>query len=124
MRTSRPRVERRTPEAGKYRKLYKTPGWRSLRRRKLKTNPLCERCEAKGFVVPATVVNHRIPHKGDLKLFWDWDNLESACADCHDGPIQSEERTGRPNDRVGYVTDVLDCGLPADNRHPFFGRNG
>ena len=27
--------------------------------------------EAQGRVVPATVVDHVVPHRGDQKLFWD-----------------------------------------------------
>lgn len=114
------RDTRRSPEATAWRRLYSTPAWRSLRARKRRENPLCERCEAHGFVIAAAAVNHRIPHKGDLVLFFDYANLQSVCTACHDGPIQSEERTGSPNDRVGYQTAVRASGLPSDPRHPFF----
>ena len=38
--------------------------WREARVTFLAAHPKCERCGA-----PATVVNHRTPHRGDLKLF-------------------------------------------------------
>ncbi|WP_236555108.1 hypothetical protein [Novosphingobium sp. 9U] len=48
--------------------------WKKARVAFLDANPLCIGCEAKGRAVPATVVNHRTPHRGDLKLFWDRKN--------------------------------------------------
>lgn len=58
----------------------------------LTKKPLCERCEAKGRVTPANVVNHRERHQGDLVLFFDPRNHESVCKRCHDRDIQREER--------------------------------
>ena len=69
--------------------------WQKARRAYLDAHPLCARCEASGRVVAATVVHHRIAHKGDTSLFWERDNWEAVCQPCHDGPIQSEERTKR-----------------------------
>ncbi|MCQ0986025.1 HNH endonuclease [Jiella sp. LLJ827] len=65
--------------------------WREARAEFLTKHPTCTRCGA-----PATVVNHRTPHKGDRKLFWSRSNWEAVCKPCHDGPIQSSERTDRP----------------------------
>lgn len=61
--------------------------WEKARTGFLAKHPRCARCGS-----PATVVNHRIPHRGDRKLFWDRNNWEPVCAACHNGPIQSEER--------------------------------
>jgi len=58
--------------------------WQKARKTHLAKNPLCVHCLAKGFVVAATVVDHRIPHKGDQKLFWDTSNWDSCCKTCHD----------------------------------------
>jgi 5-methylcytosine-specific restriction protein A len=113
------RPDQRSPEAAAYRKLYNTAQWRALRKRQLQDQPLCERCRAKGFLVAATVVNHRKPHKGDPALFSDPDNLQSACQPCHDGPIQAEEATGKASSRVGYSNAVDRDGLPTDPRHPW-----
>ena len=62
--------------------------WREARAAFLRAHPTCTRCGA-----PATVVNHKIPHRGDQKLFWSRSNWEAVCSPCHNGPIQSEERS-------------------------------
>ncbi len=68
-----------------YRKLYASSWWRKLRALKLSKNPVCQGLP---FGEPcrswATVVHHRIDHKGDTKLFCDLANLESLCTACHD----------------------------------------
>jgi len=61
--------------------------WEQARADFLAAHPTCNRCGA-----PSTVVNHVIPHKGDMKLFWRRSNWEAVCKPCHDGPIQSQER--------------------------------
>jgi 5-methylcytosine-specific restriction endonuclease McrA len=55
-------------------------------------NRLC----ACGCGRPATIVHHKVPHKGDLKLFWRRSNWMPACQPCHDGPLQSQERRAEP----------------------------
>lgn len=102
----------RSPEAQAYRRLYRTARWLKLRAQKLAEEPLCERHKAKGKVVPATVVNHQEPHKGNTTLFYDYDNLESVCAECHDNVIATEER-------LGYSKEIGDDGWPVDPRNPF-----
>ena len=47
-------------------------------------DPLCAFCQAEGKLVPATVVDHIIQHRGDQRLFWDQSNWESLCKECHD----------------------------------------
>lgn len=61
--------------------------WREARAAFLAVNRTCVRCGA-----PATVINHKTPHKGDRALFWRRSNWEAVCAPCHNGPVQSEER--------------------------------
>ena len=51
--------------------------WREARAIFLKQHPLCAFCQAEGKIVPATVVDHIIPHRGDQRLFWDQTNWES-----------------------------------------------
>lgn len=58
--------------------------WRKYRERYLQEHPLCVPCGEKGRVTAATVVHHRVPHKGDQVLFWDPNNHEASCAPCHD----------------------------------------
>lgn len=106
------RRHQRSDEATEYRKLYKLAAWRRLRIVQLTSQPLCDRCERQGKTVAATVVNHVQPHKGDKARFFDPANLQSLCAPCHDGAVQSEERRG-------YSTETGPDGYPADPRHPF-----
>ena len=47
------------------------PRWRRARAAFLARHPLCAACRAQGRVVPATVVDHVVPHRGDQRLFWD-----------------------------------------------------
>ncbi len=58
--------------------------WRVARVAWLKNHPLCVFCEKDGKIVAANVVDHIIPHKGDMKLFWDSaNNWQSLCDVCH-----------------------------------------
>ena len=71
--------KREKPSAG----LYHCRRWRKARLAFLAKNPLCVACEAEGKVTVATVVDHVVPHRGDLGLFWDVGNWSSLCARCH-----------------------------------------
>lgn len=108
------RPDYRSEAARLYRKLYNLPIWRGkhgLRQQQLTKQPLCERCLKAGRITPATVVNHRTPHKGNWSLFIDPNNHESACKPHHDGDIQSEEIHG-------YSKAIDASGWPVDERHP------
>ena len=61
--------------------------WDKERQAYLAVHRTCVRCGA-----PSIIVNHIVPHKGDMELFWDRKNWEATCKPCHDGPIQREER--------------------------------
>lgn len=39
----------------------------------------------------AIIVDHIIPHRGDMKLFWDEDNWQSLCKHCHDVKTAKED---------------------------------
>lgn len=84
--------------------------WQQARSGYLKLHPLCVYCKQIGRVSPATVVDHKIPHRGDMTLFWDKDNWQSLCDTCHSSIKQQEESTGT----------VRGCdlsGVPVDARH-------
>ncbi len=66
--------------------------WAKARASYLLSHPLCVMCEAEGRTTMATVVDHRIPHKGDQAMFWDVNNWQSLCAHHHNSHKQSEER--------------------------------
>lgn len=85
--------------------------WQQARIPFLRDNPVCVRCEQSGIFTPATVVDHIIPHRGDMTLFWDSDNWQTLCKSCHDKKTNREDKQfayqglGR-----GMVTLV--CGPP------------
>ena len=60
----------------------------------LQKEPLCRYCTAAGDVVEATVVDHVIPHRWDVELFWHGE-LQSLCTTHHNGSKQAEEHGGR-----------------------------
>lgn len=65
--------------------------WRKARETYLRANPLCARCADAGRVTPATVVDHKIPHKGDSALFWDSGNWQALCRSCHNKKTYHED---------------------------------
>ncbi len=72
--------------------LYQRASWKHLRAHQLATQPLCEFCLITEDVTEADTVDHKTPHKGDLKLFLDPNNLQSLCSPCHSGHKQRIER--------------------------------
>ncbi|MFD1951881.1 HNH endonuclease [Sphingomonas arantia] len=72
-----------------WRKWYKLARWQKLRMHILKRDlftcqwPGCGRIEADTSLL---VADHRRPHRGDERLFWDERNLQCLCKPCHDGP--------------------------------------
>lgn len=65
------------------RDLYASPEWKAGRRQHLNANPWCVECLKTGRHKPATHVDHRTPHRGDLRLFWDRSNWDGLCHRCH-----------------------------------------
>jgi 5-methylcytosine-specific restriction protein A len=70
------------------------PRWRRARGAYLACHHLCVPCQAAGQVVPATVVDHIVPHRGDPVLYWDQGNWASLCKRCHDAKTAREGRWG------------------------------
>lgn len=108
----------RTPEAAEYRKLYQSKQWRILREQALLRDLF--KCQHKGCNAQlkrgrsnprSAVVHHVKPHKGNLDLFFDLDNLQSVCWACHSGDIQSIENRG-------FDVTIGDDGWPIDPQHP------
>ena len=87
---------------------YNTAHWKRMREQQLRTQPLCARCPTP---TPATVADHKAPHRGDPALAFDPDNLQSLCAGHHSARKQMEEVHG-------YDPGVGDDGWPADPQHP------
>lgn len=65
--------------------------WRKLSKQYLRKHPMCVRCMAEGRYVPATVVDHIIPHRGDKNLFWNESNWQALCKPCHDRKTWTED---------------------------------
>ena len=73
--------------------------WQKEREAYLIRNPLCENCLNKHDVIrAATEVDHIIPHKGDMRLFWDTDNWQGLCKSCHSKKTAKDQ--GNKNGRV------------------------
>ena len=46
-------------------------------------HPTCLECSKQGRLTAANVVDHVIPHRDNLTLFWDVDNWQPLCTRCH-----------------------------------------
>jgi 5-methylcytosine-specific restriction enzyme A len=68
--------------------------WQKARAGYLRSHPLCRRCEQRGDLTPATVVDHIVPHRGDRDLFWRSDNWQPLCKPCHDRKTATEDGGG------------------------------
>ena len=83
-----------------------------MRERQLRKMPYCQCPYHRHSREPAQVVDHKIPHRGDPRLFWDTSNLQSMAKECHDRYKQSEERGGAGfkvgSDEQGYSLDPDD----------------
>lgn len=113
MRKSKKQI--RADSAG-YGHLYDLPAWESLRReafqRDALTCALCGRvCVGRYPAASSPVCDHIRPHRGDLRLFLDPDNLQTLCKDCHDRAKQGQEARG-----YSLATDA--DGWPLDPCHP------
>jgi|TARA_X000001388_G_scaffold64764_1_gene51004 5-methylcytosine-specific restriction endonuclease McrA len=97
--------------------------WQKARLVWLAEHPLCAECKRHGRVTPATVVDHKVPHRlgqalasgcklaiaAARKLFWDRKNWQSLCKQCHDSYKQRVEKSGEPG--------CSDDGIPRNASH-------
>jgi len=74
-----------------WRKWYKSPRWLKIRKLYLAQNPLCAECEKLGRTVPATILDHIIPHRGNEALFFEPTNRAGLCKRCHDSKTRRGE---------------------------------
>ena len=58
--------------------------WERARLLFLSEHPLCLGCEAVGVVEAATIVDHVVPHRGDMEAFWNESGWQACCAWHHD----------------------------------------
>ena len=74
---------------GIYKRFYASIQWRRCREAYKKSQGyLCERCKAKGLLVPATEVHHIVPltpqNINDPSITLSFSNLMAVCERCHD----------------------------------------
>lgn len=84
--------------------------WAAARADYLDEHPLCVHCAKKrNMIVPATVVDHIQPHKGDKNLFWDVSNWQALCESCHNRKTATEDRgswsTVKPKPRLDHENE-------------------
>jgi 5-methylcytosine-specific restriction protein A len=65
--------------------------WQQARAGYLRLHPLCVQCEKQGRVFPATELDHIVPHKGDMVLFWTRSNWQGLCKPHHDSKTARED---------------------------------
>ena len=76
--------EWRNEEHKEYVAFYKSSKWRKLRLVALgRDSWCCRRCDEKGIITIATLVDHIVPTKVDWELRLDIDNLQAMCDECH-----------------------------------------
>lgn len=89
---------------------YKSAAWKQTRQAYWKSvGGLCERCRAKGLIVPGEIIHHKIyispENIHDPSITLDWHNLECVCRNCH-----AEEHTGVINrftvDELGRISAI------------------
>ena len=67
--------------------------WQLNRAVFLQENPLCvcEECKRRMIPLPADVVDHIVPHKGNMALFWDRNNWQPMNHVCHNKKTATED---------------------------------
>jgi 5-methylcytosine-specific restriction protein A len=66
--------------------------WDKASKTFVKNHPICMICGIR----PSAVTDHIVPHKGDMKLFWNKSNWQAACEHCHNAKTAGEGAFGRP----------------------------
>lgn len=89
-----------------------------MRAAQLSKQPYCQCPHHEGKQVRAddpryggAVVDHKEPHRGDERLFWNG-KLQSMTKQCHDSFKQSQERGG-----AGFLAGCDEDGIPLSNEH-------
>lgn len=83
------RVGKTIEHRGTSRERGYTTAWDKARKGYLARHPLCVACEAEGRTTAANVVDHIVPHRGDMVAFWNVENWAALCARCHNAKTAS-----------------------------------
>ena len=82
-------------------KIMNSREWRALRAQVIAEHPLCQRCEAKGYVSASRCVHHIVPVESGRtedecrELAFRRSNLQALCYQCH-SEIHQAERSYTP----------------------------
>lgn len=101
--------------------------WERYRKRYIDEHRWCAECERHGVRTPSETVDHRKPHKGDQRLFWDPANHAASCLSCNsrkcaavEGGFGNEPKAGAvpyAKPRVRLKRGCDETGNPIDPRH-------
>jgi 5-methylcytosine-specific restriction endonuclease McrA len=104
---------------------YSTRKWAKLRALKLAINPLCEPCERRGGLVPASVVDHVLAIAAGGEPFPPLSGLMSMCSSCH--AVKTNARDNPHSYGDGFKPAFKGCdlnGRPLDPDDPFLRGRG
>lgn len=73
--------------------MYQSQDWQRLRRSYLLRHPFCVECMPR--LVTGRQVDHKVPHKGDVRLFFDEANLQTLCDSHHSAKTMREHNEQR-----------------------------
>ena len=87
---------------------YSSKAWQDCRNEYARSRGhLCERCAAKGLIVPGEIVHHKIyidaSNINDESVTMNFDNLELLCRDCHAEEHSRGERLRYEINRDGSI---------------------
>jgi 5-methylcytosine-specific restriction endonuclease McrA len=80
--------------------------WERYRLKFLKVNDKCYCCGN-----PSNVVDHIVPHKGDVKLFWKEENYMPLCDSCHNTITARFDKNYRDNSLHRKIQYLNECRL-------------
>lgn len=81
-------------QTAKVARLRNSTRWKRMRAVHMREHPVCANCERQGRVVIGVVCDHIVPHRGEEKLFYDRENLQTLCREC-DVEKSALERVGK-----------------------------
>lgn len=87
-----------------WRKWYKLKRWHDLRLRVFLRDRYTCQCGC-GMLEGNTsllVADHKKPHRGDERLFWDETNIQTLLKSCHDSEKQRQEQSSLQTRGVWY----------------------
>jgi 5-methylcytosine-specific restriction protein A len=94
---------RQRDDALPWRRWVKTARWQKLRWSVLVRDLFtCQKCKRIETDTSQLVADHKTPHRGDERLFWDDENLQCLCKPCHDVVKQAEEQASVQQRGVWY----------------------